>query len=75
MAEPIEMHAIWDAELGSSGEHVLHGDKDAPMGRGIFGMSGRLQSVVKHLILGLGNTVSCAKNGFTDLDLNNLYII
>jgi len=35
MAEPIEMHAIWDAELGGSRERVLHGDKDAPQ-KGAF---------------------------------------
>jgi len=29
--------AIWYAELGGSREHALHGDVDAPTGRGSFG--------------------------------------
>ena len=39
-------------------EHVLHGDVNAPMprimGRGTFGLTGRLKSIVKHRIWGLG---------------------
>jgi len=35
-------------------KHALHGDVDAPSGRGIFGVSGRLKSIVKRRILGIG---------------------
>jgi len=31
-------------------ENVLHGDRDAPTGRGTFGVYGRLKSIVKHRI-------------------------
>jgi len=55
MAEPIEMLS------GGSREYLLHEDVDAPMGKGTFGVSGWLKSIVKHRILGLGKRVSCAK--------------
>jgi len=51
--------AVWDAELVESREHVLHGFMyymgciHAPMGRGTFGVSRRLRSIVKHRILGV----------------------
>jgi len=37
-------------------------------GRGTFGVSGRLKSIVKHRILGSSTRVSCAKNVWTDLN-------
>jgi len=38
----------------------------------IFRVSGPLKSIVKHVIWGLVNTVSCAENGW--FDLNDLYV-
>jgi len=36
-------------------EQVLHGDiEELTMGRGTFGLSGQLKSIVKHRILGTG---------------------
>jgi len=35
----------------------------------LLGVSGRVKSIVKHRILGVGKRISCAKNGWTDLDL------
>jgi len=43
--------AIWNAKSGGLMEHALYGDVDAPW-EGAFGMSGRLESIVKHRILG-----------------------
>jgi len=34
---------------------VLRGNVDAPVGRGTFGVSGRLKSIVKHRIFGVGS--------------------
>ena len=54
---------------------------DAPMGRGTFGVSGRLKSILKHRIWGLGKKMTCAKTGKDDLcknrwtDLNYLYVV
>jgi len=49
-----------------SREHVLCGDADAPTGRGTFGVSSRLKSIVKNRIL--GKRVSCVKS-------KDLYIV
>jgi len=59
-AEPIEMQFIWNTESTGSREHILHHSRgdvhvDASMETGTFGVSaGRLQSTVKHRILGVG---------------------
>ena len=47
-AEPIEMQFGTLSRVDP--EHVLYGDVDAPTGRGTFGVSGRLKSIVKHKI-------------------------
>jgi len=39
----------------------------------LLSVSGRLKSIVRHRIWGLGKMASCAKDGWTDL--NDLYII
>jgi len=31
-----DLDAVWNAELGGSRQHVLHGDVDVPAGRGTF---------------------------------------
>ena len=36
------------------GNHVLDGGADSLTGRGTFGVSGRLKSIVKHRIFGVG---------------------
>jgi len=55
--------AVCNAKSGWSREHVLHEDADAPMGRGAFGVSDRLKSIVKHTSWGLGKRMSCANMG------------
>jgi len=65
-----DQDAFCGGELGGSTKRITC--VDAPMGRGTFGVSGQLKSIVKHRIWGLGNRVSCAKNIWTDLD--DLYI-
>jgi len=62
--------AVWDAESGGSREYILRGNVDARVGRGTFGTSVQLKSILKYRIWRLGKTVSCAKNTWTDL--NNL---
>ena len=49
---PIEMQSGMLSH-GSS-EHALHGNVDAPMGMGTFGVSGQLKRTVKHRILVVG---------------------
>ena len=44
----------WDAESGGSREHVLHRDVDGLYLKGHFGVDGRLKSIVKHRIFGIG---------------------
>ena len=67
-AEPIEMQFGMLSRVGP-GNHELYEGADAPTKRGTFGMSGRLKSIVKHGILGVGGKASCA-NGWTEF--NNL---
>jgi len=45
---------------------------DAPTERGPFGASGRLKSIVKHVILGLDKRRGCANNDWTNH--NDLYV-
>ena len=52
--ESIHRDAVCAAESGGSRQRVLHGDVDAATGRDTFGVSGRLKSIVKHRILGVG---------------------
>ena len=65
--------AVWDVGLRGSRERVLHGDVDASWVGALFGVSGRLKSIILHRILGLGKRVSCAQNGWTNL--NDLYVV
>ena len=46
---------------------------DAPRGRGTFGVSDRLKSIVKYRILGLGKRVSCVKTGAPILTISTSY--
>ena len=50
-----------DAESGGYRELVLHGGANGPMGKGTFGVSCQVKSIVKHRILGLGKRVRSAK--------------
>ena len=65
--------AIWNAELAGFGNIVLglHGDVRCSHERGTFKGVWSTKSIVKHL--GLGKRVSCAKNGWTDV--NDLYSV
>jgi len=59
MAEPVNMQFVMLSQVGP--ENTYYTEMQRPHRKGHFGASGRLKSIVKQRILGLGKRVSCAK--------------
>jgi len=65
VAGPIEMQFGMPSHVGPG--NTLHGDVSASTERELLGCLTGWKGIVKHRILAVGKSVSCAKNGWNDL--------